>query len=138
MEQIINPQNMPTSISSEICSVCHQPLLASYYFCPNCGHPVSSKEAPLDTTLSTKVIMYTLSVFQPMFLFIFYRFWHGIKYYKSTDPKAHNIGQAACAILAISTILNIWSYYEIIVTIPKLTQYYQTYLTNSITTDTGL
>jgi predicted amidophosphoribosyltransferase len=125
---IINP-------TISVCLVCHQPLLPQYYFCPNCGARVDGKEAPLDTTYWAKSKIYVLSVIQPTFLFLLYHWWHGIKYYKSTDPKAHRIGQIAWALLIFSTILNIWVWYATIVMIPKLIQSYQTYLNDSINSD---
>ena len=98
----------PTPFISGVCSVCHQPILAQYYFCPNCGVKVDGKELPLDTTAVAQVKIYLLSIIQPMVLFIFYTKWHGIKYFKSNDPEAHKIGQVACMILTISTIFTIW------------------------------
>lgn len=88
------------------CPVCHQPILPQYYFCPNCGTKLNS--APLSTTAQTQAWIYGLSLILPMFLFVFIKKWPTIKYFKSSDPKAKQIGQVAWAILIISTILTIW------------------------------
>ena len=34
--------------------------------------------------------------------------WPGMKYYKSNDPKAKQIGYVAWTLLIISTIITIW------------------------------
>jgi hypothetical protein len=122
---IINP-------TISVCSVCHQPLLPQYYFCPNCGARVDGKEAPLDTTVSAQVKIYLLSIFQPMILFLLYRWWHGLRYYKSADPKAHRIGQIAWALIIISTIITAWFTYSSYV---WLTQTLQSSITNSVNSD---
>jgi hypothetical protein len=111
---------------------CHQPILPSYYFCPNCGTRVGGKETPLETTLEAQVKMYALSIFQPMILFILYSKWHGIKYLKSDEPKARRIGQIACGLLILSTVATAWLGYQSYV---WMTEALQTSITNSINTD---
>ncbi|MDE2399800.1 MAG: zinc ribbon domain-containing protein [Patescibacteria group bacterium] len=92
-----------------ICSVCHQPILPQYYFCPNCGTKINS--APLSTSVRTQAWVYAFSIALPMIAFLFVTRWPGMKYYKSLDPKTKRIGQIAWALLIISTIVTIWLVY---------------------------
>ena len=89
-----------------ICAVCHQPTLPTYYFCPNCGAKLN--EAPLKTDIGTQAWIYVFSIILPMILFIFVTRWPGIKYFKSKDPKTKQIGEIAWALLILSTIITIW------------------------------
>lgn len=93
--------------SKNICPTCHQPVLSTYYFCPNCGAKLH--QAPLSTTVETQAWIYAFSVLLPFICFIFVTKWPGIKYYKSKDPKAKLIGQIAWALIILSTIAVIWS-----------------------------
>jgi hypothetical protein len=43
-----------------------------------------------------------------MICFIFVTRWPGVKYFKSNDPKAKEIGQIAWALLIFSTVVTIW------------------------------
>ena len=92
-----------------VCPYCHQPVLPTYYFCPNCGTKLTS--APLSTTPATQAWIYAFSAILPMILFIYVTKWPGITYYKSGDPKTKQIGTIAIAILAASTLLTIWLAY---------------------------
>jgi hypothetical protein len=96
-------------METNICTVCHQPILSTYYFCPNCGTKIN--EAPLSTTVGTQAWIYAFSIILPMILFIFITKWPGIKYFKSNDPKAHRIGQIAWVLLIASTVVTIWLAY---------------------------
>jgi hypothetical protein len=136
MEPNLNAQNINTP-SSPIpmiltCLVCHQPILSQYYFCPNCGTKVGSKETPLETTIEAQVKIYALSIILPMILYLLAPKWHAIKYFKSEDPKARRIGQIAWALMILSTIVCVWLTYLSYIWITQATQ---TYLNNSITTD---
>lgn len=131
-EQVISSATLDIS---GVCLVCHQPILPQYYFCPNCGTRVDGKESPLDTTVGAQVKIYLLSIIQPMVLFLFYTKWHGIKYFKSTDPKAHRIGQIAWALMVISIIVTVWLSYASYV---WMTQAIQSSLNSSMTTDFGM
>ena len=95
-----------SSLVSGVCSVCHQPILPQYYFCPNCGAKLNS--APLSTTFATQAWIYALSIILPMTCFIFIKKWPGVKYFKSDDPKAKTIGQIAWFLIILSTIVTIW------------------------------
>ena len=100
---------MEPILIEKTCPVCHQPILSQYYFCPNCGTKINS--TPLSTTPQTQAWIYAFSIILPMICCIFVTRWPGIKYYKSNDPKAKQIGQIAWAILILSTILTIWFAY---------------------------
>ena len=104
MEQNSNEPIM----SSDICPVCHQPILPSYYFCPNCGTKLNVNIAPLSTTTGTQIWIYIYSIILPMICFITVKKWPGIKYFKSKEPKAKRIGQIAWALIILSTIVTIW------------------------------
>ena len=99
----------PANISFGFCAVCHQPIMPTYYFCPNCGAKIN--EAPLSTTAGTQTWIYLFSIILPMICFIFVTKWPGVKYYKSSDPKAKQIGQIAWTLLILSTIITIWLVY---------------------------
>lgn len=101
-ETLSSPQNQ----TSSICPVCHQPVLLQYYFCPNCGTRLNAD--PLLTDVGTQAWIYTFSIILPMLAFIFASKWPGVKYFKSTDPKAKQIGYIAWALLILSTIVTIW------------------------------
>ena len=135
MEPNLNEQPTPANSFSGFCSICHQPILRAYYFCPNCGARVDGREVPLDTTITAQVKIYLLSIIQPMFLFLFYTRWHGIKYFKSSDPKAHQIGQIAWAIMIISIIVTAYFSYLSYV---WMTQTLQSSISNSMSTDLGM
>ena len=96
-------------MESNICSVCHQPILPQYYFCPNCGTKII--EAPLSTTIQTQVGIYAFSIILPMICFIFVTKWPGMKYFKSNDAKAKQIGKIAWGLLILSTLVVIYFAY---------------------------
>lgn len=91
------------------CPVCHQPVLTTYYFCPNCGNRLTS--APLSTSTGTQAWIYLQALILPMFLFLFIAKWPAWRYYKSHDPKIRAIGTNAFIILFVSTIATVWLTY---------------------------
>ena len=97
---------MELDYKEQACSVCHQPILPQYYFCPNCGAKLSL--APLSTTPATQAWIYALSIILPVTCFIFVKKWPGIKYFKSNNPKAKKIGQIAWFLMILSTVATIW------------------------------
>jgi hypothetical protein len=119
---------MENTSDIKICPVCHQPLLPTYYFCPNCGTKV--QQAPLSTSVMSQIGLYVFSIILPMICFIYVTKWHGITYLKSQDPKAKQIGVIACILLALSTLLTIYLAYV-------LTQQLIQSSVNSINADFG-
>ena len=115
MEPNQTPQPIPVSTPAPVtpvtttCSVCHQPILPQYYFCPNCGAKINT--APLSTSIGTQLGMYAFSIILPMMGFIFVTRWPGMKYFKSHDSKTKMIGEVAWTLLILSTIITIWLAY---------------------------
>jgi hypothetical protein len=89
-----------------LCPTCHQPILPSYYFCPNCGTKLNS--APLSTSTWAQVSLYAFSIILPLICFLFVTRWQGMKYFRSEDPKIKQIGTIAWVLLILSTIVTIW------------------------------
>jgi heme/copper-type cytochrome/quinol oxidase subunit 2 len=116
-------------METNTCAVCHQPILPTYYFCPNCGTKID--EAPLSVSVGTQAWIYAFSIILPMILFLFITRWPGVKYFKSNDPKIHHIGQIAWVLLIASTVVTIWLAYV-------WTQSMIQSSINSINTDFGL
>ena len=111
MDQNSTQQTNPVTPAPvpSICSVCHQPILPQYYFCPNCGVKINS--APLSTTVNTQIGIYAFSLILPIICFIFITRWPGIKYFKSHDKKTKLIGGIALTLLILSTVVTIWFAY---------------------------
>ena len=108
MEPNLKEQNAPLSADSVsgLCSVCHQPVHSGDYFCPNCGAKLNT--APLSTTVGTQVWIYAFSIILPFLCFLFIGKWPGVKYFKSKDPKAKQIGWIAWILIVLSTIVLVW------------------------------
>lgn len=92
-----------------ICHICHQQLLPTYYFCPNCGNKVNTP--PLGTSIPTQIGLYVFSIILPMIGFILVTKWPGIIYFKSKDRKTKRIGIIAWVLLVISTVVTIYLAY---------------------------
>lgn len=92
------------------CPTCHQDVLSTYYFCPNCGTELH--QAPLSLTPATQAGIYAFSIILPLIAFIPIMHWPGIKYYRSPDPKARRIGQVAWILLILSTVFTCWYIYN--------------------------
>lgn len=97
---------VPTPVMPMICQQCHQVVLPSYYFCPNCGKKLA--EPGLSTTLASQLWLYAFSLVLPFLGYLAISYWQGIKYARSEDPKAQQIGWIAIALLTISSIYVIW------------------------------
>lgn len=91
----------PLPLTSTICASCGAVVPINYTFCPNCGKPLTYK--PLSTTVFSQIWIYGISVFLPPM-----GFWPGVKYFKSSDPKAQKMGMIAIVLTVVSTILSIW------------------------------
>jgi len=99
----------PVAPDALVCPYCHQSVLSSYYYCPNCGSRLNA--APLSTSPGTQAWIYFFSIILPPMCYIFVTRWQGWKYYKSEDPKTKQVGTIAIALLAISTVVTIWLAY---------------------------
>ncbi len=89
-----------------LCPACHEPVLPTYYFCPNCGKNL--REPPLSTSVSAQIGIYLLSIIMPAILFLAITHWSGVKYLKSQDPRARQIGIVAIILMTASTIALVW------------------------------
>jgi Double zinc ribbon len=89
-----------------ICPQCHQPVQPGWYFCPNCGKKLS--EPGLSTTLGSQLWLYAFSIILPVMCYLAITKWEGIKYARSEDPKAQEIGWIAITLLVVSSIIVIW------------------------------
>lgn len=104
-----NDFSITSTTNADICPNCHQPILPSYYFCPNCGYKLSTP--PLSTSVGAQVLIYAFSVILPWIAFIMITKWPGVKYFKSSDEKTKMIGAIAWSLLILSTIFTIWAAY---------------------------
>lgn len=89
-----------------VCPVCHQPVLPTWYFCPNCGAKLSTP--PLSVSFWTQAGIYLFSVVLPIMAFIAIKYWPGMKYLRSPDWTRKQIGIVALGLLIISTLLVTW------------------------------
>ena len=99
----------PVDPEALVCPYCHQPILPTYYFCPNCGTKINA--APLSTSAASQIGIYAFSIILPMICFLFVTRWPGLKYFRSKDPQTKQIGLNAIVILALSTVFTIWLAY---------------------------
>jgi hypothetical protein len=100
---------MEPNLEEKKCLVCHQPILVTYYFCPNCGTKLTL--APLSTSVFTQIGIYLFSIILPMLAFILITHWPGLKYVRSSGTKARWIGVVAWILLISSTIITYWLIY---------------------------
>jgi hypothetical protein len=89
-----------------VCPVCHQPVAATYYFCPNCGAKIH--EPPLSTSAMTQLGIYAFSAILPVICYLLISKWQGIRYLRSKDEDARTVGIIACSILLISSIVTFY------------------------------
>lgn len=92
--------------SASVCSVCHQPVLDSYYFCPNCGYNLKEKSAPVSVMM--QIGLYALAIFLPPL-----GLWPGIKYMLKKNPQARWVGAVTIVLTVASTILTIWAIFAL-------------------------
>jgi hypothetical protein len=97
---------IPTPAPPLFCPQCYQPVPGMAHYCPNCGKKLS--EPPLSTSAGAQAWLYAFSIILPIICFLAVGRWAGIKYAKSPDPKAKQIGFIAIALMAISTIVTFW------------------------------
>lgn len=88
------------------CPKCHQSVRPEFYFCPNCGE--SLRAQPLSTSSGIQLWIYFLSIIMPLIAFLAIGYWPGVKYLRSSDENAKQIGYIATALMVISTVLTFW------------------------------
>lgn len=96
----------PAPVPVLICPQCHQPVQPEWYYCPNCGKKLS--EPGLSTSLGTQLWLYAFSIILPFIGWLAITKWDGIKYARSDDPKAQEIGWIAIALLVVFSIFVTW------------------------------
>ena len=92
---------METQSEEAICPSCKLPVSAVAYFCSNCGRQL--RDRPLATTLSKKIIAYSVSLFLPPFGLLYA--W---KYLKRADYESRKTGIIAAVLTAISILATTW------------------------------
>ena len=96
----------PAPLAPALCPQCHQPTPPGAYFCPNCGKSLTEK--PLSTDVFTQAWIYAFSIVLPIICFLAVSYWPGVKYLRSDNPEAKQIGIIAIALMIISTIITFW------------------------------
>jgi hypothetical protein len=91
----------PVPVTQIPCPFCSTLVDASAFFCPTCGKNLRVK--PLSTGIATQIGLYAVSVLLPP-LFLFWT----MKYLKSTDPKAKQIGMISLGLTIAALIIAIW------------------------------
>lgn len=83
------------------CPFCNTQIDATAYFCPNCGKKI--REKPISTGLGSQILLYLLSFFLPPLNLIL-----TIRYLKSPDPKAKQVGLISLGLMAVGIVLAVW------------------------------
>lgn len=83
------------------CRKCNLPVLANFYFCPNCGYALRPK--PLSISAGKQIGIYLLSFLLPPL-----GVWPGIKYLMQKDPKAKIVGAVAILLTIISIVVTLY------------------------------
>jgi len=100
--------DIPTPIPT-LCPQCHQSVAPGVYFCPNCGKNLN--EPPLSTGVWAQILLYGFSIVLPIIAFLLVSKWQGMKYMRSDDPVAKQIGIVAAVLMALSTIISFWLFF---------------------------
>jgi hypothetical protein len=87
--------------NQNICPVCHQPVTAEFFFCPNCGHNLKEKPMPISTVV--QIGLYALAIFLPPL-----GLWPGIKYMMKNTKQAKWVGGVTIALTLLSSFLTIY------------------------------
>jgi zinc-ribbon domain len=85
----------------KLCPFCHNPIVDSYYFCPNCGKKLRSP--PLSTSAISQIGVYALSIFLPPL-----GLWPGVKYRRQESKTAKIIGTIVIILTVVSTVVSTW------------------------------
>jgi len=91
----------PVPATQIACPFCSSLVDATAFFCPTCGKNI--KEKPLSTGVLIQIGLYLVSVLLPP-LFIGWT----IKYLKSKDPKAKQIGMISLGLIIFALVIAIW------------------------------
>lgn len=94
--------------STFLCPQCHFPVKPEYYFCPNCGKNLRQAVAVLPTDALAQFLLYGFSIVLPVIFYLAITKWQGIKYIRSSDPKAKQMGYIALALLVVSSVIFFW------------------------------
>lgn len=97
---------VPPSPAALLCPRCHLPVKPEYYFCPNCGAKLS--EPPLGTGVLDQCLLYAFSIILPWIAYLAITKWQGIKYLRSPDTRAKQVGLIALILLIASSIVAVW------------------------------
>lgn len=100
------PATVAGYAGAQICPRCHFPTKPEYYFCPNCGAKLT--EAPLGTGVGDQLLLYAFSIVLPWIAYLAITKWQGIKYLRSPDPRAKQIGAIMLVLLVASSIVAVW------------------------------
>lgn len=87
-------------MDNPICPKCQLPVLANFYFCPNCGKNLRPK--PLSISIGKQIGIYLLSFFLPPLGLV-----PGIKYLLQKSGKAKVVGFVAIILTVVSIIITI-------------------------------
>jgi hypothetical protein len=98
-----------SATSTFICPQCHFPVKPEYYFCPNCGKNL--RVPPLGTGLLDQLLLYAFSIILPWIAYLAITKWQGIKYLRSADGRAKQIGLIALILLIASSVVAFWLTY---------------------------
>ena len=58
--------------------------------------------------MGAQIMLYAFSIILPIICYLAIGYWQGIRYLRSEDPKAKQIGLVPCALITISTIVTFW------------------------------
>jgi hypothetical protein len=97
----------PPQAPALICPVCHEPVLPTYYFCPNCGAKLAEAK-PLSTSFATQAGLYLFSIIMPVIAFVAIKYWSGMQYLRSPDWERKQIGIVALILMIVSTVIVTW------------------------------
>jgi hypothetical protein len=85
--------------ATTVCPSCALPVLAEFYFCPNCGKQLRAKKVPI--SIGQQVGLYLLSALLPPL-----GLWPGIKYLRKEDNKSKMVGLVAIILTILSLVIS--------------------------------
>ena len=115
MDNVPVPPQTAAQLATEIaansvflCPQCHFAVKPDYYFCPNCGKNLRAPAVMLPTDTMSQILLYGFSIILPVIAYLAITKWQGIKYIRSSDDKARQIGYIALGLLVLSSIVVFW------------------------------